>query len=99
MGCSPEEDEDGDEDESRNGSLALCPYATRRVTLVESRKTREGECLEKKKGKRKPGRKGKKNIRKVKTVQLKRFWDLDPFLVCTYKHAAFKTNKLHENRS
>lgn len=47
MGCSPEEDEDGDEDESRNGSLALCPYATRRVTLVESRKTREGECLEK----------------------------------------------------
>lgn len=51
MGCSPEEDEDedGDEDESRNGSLALCPYATRRVTLVESRKTREGECLEKRK--------------------------------------------------
>lgn len=47
MGCSPEEDEDGDEDGSRNGSLALCPYATRRVTLVESRKTREGECLEK----------------------------------------------------
>lgn len=72
MGCSPEEDED--EDESRNGSLALCPYATRRVTLVESRKTREGECLEKE-GKRKPGRKGKKSIRKVKTVQLKRFWD------------------------
>lgn len=28
-------------------SLALCPYATRRVTLVESRKTREGECSEK----------------------------------------------------
>lgn len=47
MGCSPEVDED--EDESRNGSLALCPNATRRVTLVESRKTREGECLEKKK--------------------------------------------------
>lgn len=47
MGCSPEVDED--EDESRNGSLALCPNATRRVTLMESRKTREGECLEKKK--------------------------------------------------
>lgn len=53
MGCSPEEDEDGDEDESRNGSLEawhfVPTYATRRVTLVESRKTREGECLEKRK--------------------------------------------------
>lgn len=98
MGCSPEVDED--EVESRNGSLALCPNATRRVTLAESRKTREGECLEKKKkGKRKPGSKGKKNIREVKTVQLKKFWGWDPFLVCTYKHARFRTNKLHENRS
>lgn len=58
MGCSPEVDED--EDESRNGSLALCPNATRRVTLVESRKTREGECLEKKKGKPKPEGKERK---------------------------------------
>lgn len=72
MRCSHEEVEDGDEDESRNGSLALCPYATRRVALVESRKTCEGECLEKRK--RKSGRKGKKN-RKVKAVQLKRLWD------------------------
>lgn len=98
MGCSPEEDEDGDEDESRNGTLEAWHFATRRVTLVESRKTREGECLEKRR-KTETWKERKEKHKKIKTVQLKRFWDRDPFLVCTYKHAVFKTNKLHENRS
>lgn len=74
MGCSPEVDED--EDESRNGSLALCPYATRRVTSAESRKTREGECLEKKKRKTETWKQRKEKHKKSKDCSVEKILGL-----------------------